>query len=285
MNILERLEDRRRDWQSTCALSINEYARNLVARLSGLLPDPVGPLSADQSAQLAAINEAIRVWAAKHLLPHCLAWLRESKQWPDSLAKDDIVYLELTAALQYLPFFQPYPPEPSSRLPVWSPALAAACGAALGMLLLTPLTVLLLGQREIGLFTGGVLGSAAPVMLVGILAAAVRVQAALSFALWASAAGSFAGGVLSYWRRRSTGWLRGSLGLLATRFVVFLARPQIAWPDREQYLRCIHQQLSPYLCHVADLVLAWCWAHPARLPAAPEGEVGATPYPAPFPMS
>ncbi|HEY7157669.1 MAG TPA: hypothetical protein VH575_27180 [Gemmataceae bacterium] len=274
MSILERLEDCRRDWQNACVAPIEQHARHLMERLSDILPDPAGPLTDEQSAQLAAALEGTRDWAEKRLLPLCLSWLRETKLWPDPAARDGFVHVELTAALQHLPPFEPCPPEPASHPPTRCSSFVAACGAALGMFLLTPLTLLLLGQREIGLFAGGILGSAGLVALIRRLAASPRMRPALTAALVASAAGSLLGGVWSYWRQRSTGWLRAALGLLVTVLVVLLARPRIEWPSRQAYLLHICHQLGPHLRHVADLVLAWCWAHPARLPARPEAPGG-----------
>jgi hypothetical protein len=183
----------------------------------------------------------------------------------------------LAAALQHLPSFEPPPPEATPQLPAWSSPVAAACGALLGMLLLTPLTLLLLGQRDVGLLAGGVLGSAALVSLVGVLSAAPRVRAAVSTVLLVSGTGSLVAGVWSYWRAQSTGWLRGSLGLLATGFVVFLARPRLNWPARAEYLQRVRRQLSLHLGQVADLVLGWCWAHPSRLPAPSQVQPEAAP--------
>jgi hypothetical protein len=218
------------------------------------------------------VNGATREWAEKCLLPQCLTWLREAKVWPDSAALDEFVLRELVAALQQLPALELSLPEATPRLPVWSSAVAAGGGALLGMLLLTPLALLLVGQRDIGLCVGGILGSAALVTLVGLLAGAPQIRAAVSSVLLVSGTGSLVGGVWAYWRNQSTGWLRGSLGVLGTGFVVFLARPRLVWPARAEYLQRVRGQLVTHLGHVADLVLAWCWSHPGRLPAGPQGE-------------
>lgn len=266
------MEDKRRDWHKVCAASTDECTKTLTTRLSGFLPDPVGPLTAEQSARLAAVGDAARQWAEKDLLPECRQWLRESKLWPQSADSDELIQRELVAALQELPVFEPPPPEPVPRLPAWSLALAAACGAMVGMLLATPLTLLLLGQRDVGLFVGGILGSASLVALVNLLATAPQVRTAVSSVLLVSGAGSIIGGVWSYWRNQSTGWLRAGLGLLATYFVVFLARPRLVWPARTEYAQRVVQQWRKHLGHVADLVFAWCWAHPSRWPSQVGGE-------------
>jgi hypothetical protein len=277
MNPLDRLEDKRRDWRRVCAASADECARTLAARLAGFLPDPVGPLTAEQSARLAAAGDAARQWAETDLLPQCRNWLRESRLWPQSADSDEWIRRELVAALQELPAFEPPPPEPVPRLPAWSSALAAACGAMVGMLLATPLTLLLLGQREFGLFVGGILGSASLVALVNLLATAPQVRTAVASVVLVSGAGSIFAGVWSYWRNQSTGWLRGGLGLLATYLVIFLARPRLAWPARTPYVQQVAQQWRKHLGHVADLVLAWCWAHPSRWPSQGGGEQNRSP--------
>jgi hypothetical protein len=262
---VERLEDAHRDWWSVCAKGIEECVHDEVLHLSGRLPDPVGPVTPVMAAHLADVNRCLREWSEKTLLSQCLAWMRETKRWPDSVSGDGCAHSELTAALQNLPSFEMPVPEPTFQVPAWSSAVAAASGAFLGMLLLTPLTLLLLGQRETGLFAGGIIGSASLVALVGILAKTPRVRAALAFALPLAAAGSLLGGLWSYWRGNSTSWLRASLGLLATGFVILLSRPQPKWPAREEFLKHIRKQIHLHLREVAELVLAWCWAHPARL--------------------
>jgi hypothetical protein len=138
------------------------------------------------------------------------------------------------------------------------------------MLLLTPLALLLLNQREVGLFVGGIAGSVGLVMLIGFLAASPRLRGAMSSALVVAGTGSIAGALWSYWKgRQSTNWFRASLGFLASGFVLLLAHPRLRWPARADYLPRVRRELDSHLRHVADLILAWCWAHPARLPAPP----------------
>jgi hypothetical protein len=73
------------------------------------------------------------------------------------------------------------------------------------------------------------------------------------------------GGVWAYWRGGSAGWLRASVGLLAVSLVVLLARPRTG-AARADFGRKLQGPLREHLRHVADLVLAWCWAHPDRQP-------------------
>jgi hypothetical protein len=270
MILLERLEDKRQDWQAECSGPIDEGVRDLGVRLSRLLPDPAGPLTAEQ---LTTINTEVwdgaRAWVEKHLLPRCLDWLRAAKQWPEADAGEH-AHPELAAALQHLPRFELPAPEPTLRLPVASTAIAAAVGAALLMLLVAPLAHLAMNSRELGLFAGGILGSAGLVALVSWLAATPKIRKALSTAMTVSTAGTLVGGVWSFWRQSATGWLRGSLGLLGTSFVLFVARPRLEWPSRESYLTHVREPLKLHLRHVADLVLGWCWAHPVRYPDTPE---------------
>jgi hypothetical protein len=138
-------------------------------------------------------------------------------------------------------------PEPVLELPLWRLACAAAVGALLGMLVLTPLTRLLLGMRDVGLLLGAPLGAA-----LGV--AAVRgasrskwlrrgLMAALGVATVAEVWALFSGmGVLRRLRRLMGG--RGSalkrIALyLAAGFVLVFARPKahVSRGQQEQLAR------------------------------------------------
>jgi len=275
--MLHRLEDHRRAWQDLCNGPIDECVARLIPQVSGLVGGP-NPPAESQLAQVAdGLRQGIHDWANSHLVGNCLTWLRENGEWPRPEKDLEYVRTELAAALQHLPRFDLAPPVSIPVIPVSSWVIAAACGAALGMFLFAPLTLLVMGQREVGLFLGGVLGAAALPLVVGLLARAPSVRAALTYALTVSAAGSLIGGVWAYWKQRSTGWLRGSLGLIVGAVVVFLARPRLEWSARDAYLEQTRQNLRAFLRHIADLVLAWCWAHLSRQPPGllPAGEVGA----------
>jgi len=96
----------------------------------------------------------------------------------------------------------------------------------------------LFGQREVGLFSGGIVGASALVAALGLLARSPMVRSTLGVALTASSAGSLLGALFSYWRNRSgAGWIRAAIGLLASAFVTLLARPRVDRPSRGDLAR------------------------------------------------
>jgi hypothetical protein len=161
-------------------------------------------------------------------------------------------------------------------MPTRSWVVTAGVGALLGMALLTPVSLLLFGQREVGLGLGSILGAAALVALVGTLARNPNVRSVVAQILGLSAAGTLLGGLWAYWRKGSTGWLRGSLGLGAASLLLLLTRPKMESAVDPVQLR---KTLQAHLEHVADLVLAWCWAHPDRVPARPDVTPASTALP------
>jgi hypothetical protein len=57
--------------------------------------------------------------------------------------------------------------------------------------------------------------------------------------------------------------------LLAGSVLVYTLRPRTQLPSRGDCLESLTAQLRALLHHDADLILAWCWAHPDRAPAPP----------------
>jgi hypothetical protein len=262
MQSIYRLEDLRRDWQVRCAPRIEAAVHGTEAELFGLLAAK-GETPESRLAQASAAAEREAQAVAGRLLADCPDWLRERKLWPDE-SPGDWVGRELEAALQHLPAVPLYLPPLAPVMPTRSWVIAAAVGALAGMALMTPFSLLLFGQRELGLGVGGTLGAAALVGLVGALARSPEVRSVVAQVLALSAAGTLLGGIWAYWRKGSTGWLRGSLGLGAASLLLLLTRPRMeSTIDRLQ----LRKTLQAHLEHAADLVLAWCWAHPGRVPA------------------
>ncbi|MCU0702713.1 MAG: hypothetical protein MUF18_01825 [Fimbriiglobus sp.] len=191
-------------------------------------------------------------------------WLIAQNCWPKNTPADWLRN-DLRAAAVELPS----PPDVESRIelevPTRSWVIAAGVGAAAGMTLLTPLSLLLFGQREIGLGLGGILGSIGCVTLVGVLAGREKVRQVLAAALTASAVGTFAGGLWTALRGGSNDLLKGSFGLGLLAAILYLTRPrQTTRVDREAVRRAVRAHWE----HVADLILAWAWAYAARQPAS-----------------
>jgi hypothetical protein len=274
MQPIYRLEDLRSDWQDRCAARIEEAARAAEGELSGLLTADGEALEVRLARASEAAEREARA-AAGRLLADCPDWLRERKLWPDE-SPGDWVDRELEAALQHLP---PVPlglPPPALVMPTRSWVIAAAVGALAGMALMTPFSLLLFGQSELGLGLGGIFGAAALVALVGALARSPQARSIVAQLLVPSAAGTLLGGIWAYWRKGSTGWLRGSLGLGAAALLLLLTRPRMESGVDPVQLR---KTLKAHLEHAADLVLAWCWAHPGRVPAGPPPKPRPDPLP------
>jgi hypothetical protein len=65
---------------------------------------------------------------------------------------------------------------------------------------------------------------------------------------------------------------------LGTWLLLATVRPRSVLPACKDVLAALNDQVGRHLVHNADLVLAWCWAHPARLQPtaqspAPTGEL------------
>jgi hypothetical protein len=277
----ERLEDLRTPWQAACGPAIDEAASRIAEQATNRLAPSSDEAASPTPPELSpAVDPLVRDWAEGVLLPTCLRWLKDTNRWPGDDRRDDaVVHDEMAAALQHLPTFPGSIPPPSLTLPLRAWAMAAAIGAGTGMLLLTPVSLVLLGQREIGLFAGGIAGATTLVVVLGILAGTPAVRSALGTALTVSSAGSLLAALVSHWRSRpGVGWFRAALVTLASAFVTLLARPRVERLRRVDLVRELQHRLPGHLRHVADLVLSWCWVHPARESGA---QSSSPPFPAP----
>lgn len=282
---MRRLEDLRPEWQTSCAPLIQECVDGIATRVTGMLATPVEKARAEYDSEFALlVQQLVREWADRRLLPHCLRFLREGNLWPNTESSDALVCAEMTAGLQKMPGFLCKLPASEPAVPLRSWTIAAGLGALAGMIPGALLSWALTERREAGLVIGAVMGAIGLVTLVGVLAESPGVRTALTYALTVSTAGTLFGGVRAYWKQESTsGWLKGGLGLIAAWFVVFLARPRLNAPAREKVVEQLRHDVASHLRHVADLVLSWCWAHPERLPrtktAATSTEAEALPGP------
>jgi hypothetical protein len=280
---MHRLEDLRTDWQVSCEPLVNDCVTGVAPKLSALLANSTDRPTAEHCSEMAALaDQAVRQWAEKRLLPHCLDWLHQGKHWANAEADGSFVRAEMAAALQHIPPFRPQLPEPTPAVPVQSWAIAAGVGALAGMIPGALLSWALTERREAGLVLGGVAGAVGLVVTVGMVARSSAVRTALTYVLSVSAAGTLLGGLRAYWRQQPTaGWLRGGFGLLAAAFVVLLARPRLTYPAPDAVRKQLREDLRAHLWHAADLVLAWCWAHPQRQPqkTKPDKVEGPEPLP------
>jgi hypothetical protein len=282
MPSLHRLEDLAPDWQKHAAGLIEPALPDLVRKLSAELPEPVPVQSPEVLAKLAeAARQSARHFCEGQLLPACLAWLQANQHWPHREANMQRVRAELAAALEKLPKLQPVLPAPTSTLSPWGWVLPAGGGAALGALLLTPLSLLLLANREVGLFVGSVLGALGTVALLALLATRPRLLAAVRTSLATAGAATLAGGVWQAVRGRSYGWLKASGYFLAAWLLVLTVRPRHQLPTRGECAASLTEQLRALLQHDADLILGWCWSHPERLPPSPVNTVVTAALPEP----
>jgi hypothetical protein len=249
---------------------IEECVQGVTPKMSANLADRPARGQAHPASEIAAAaNQAAHDWASQKLLPRCLQWLHAEGHWPEAGAEESFARQELAAALQHAPPFQPMLPEPVPVLPLSSWVITAGLGALLGMLPCALLGWALTGQREAGLVLGGILGAMGLVLAVGLIASAPAVRSAITYALALSSAGTVLGGLWAYWKKESTAsWLRGAVGVAVGWVVVLLARPRLDWPARDAALAGAQEQLRGHLRYLADLLLAWCWAHPMRAPQA-----------------
>jgi hypothetical protein len=278
-----RLEDLTSDWQKYSAGLIEQAVPDLVHQLGPELPDPIAVQSPEVIAKVTeTARQVTRRFGELQLLPACLAWLQANQHWPHREANMQRVQAELATALEHLPRLQPILPAPTSVLSPWGWVLPAGGGAALGALLLTPLALLLFGNREVGLFLGGVLGAVVVVAFLALLATRPRLLSMVRASLATAGAVTLGGGVWQAVRGRSFGWLKASGYLLAGWLLVYTLRPRVQLPSRAECVERLTEQLRALLRHDADLILGWCWSHPERVPPTPVSPTVATGLPEPI---
>jgi hypothetical protein len=278
MTKYDRLEDVTPEWRAYFVQNLAGAEEGQVRhRVEAVLPERVAtgdPVQVDRI--IVAILDARRSRLREAVLPACLKWLRANGCWNDGEIPEVRALNEIAVALDRLAPFEPRLPAPEATVENLSWVLPPAVGAALGAVALTPLSLLLFRSVEFGLFVVGVMGVAALVALVGVLASKPDVVAGLETGLkWVG----FIAMPVGIWRGlwgRSTGWLRASAYTLASWLLLGIVRPRIELPSRAEVLAALADQVRRLLLHDADLVLAWCWSHPDRL-----GQAGQVPSPAP----
>ncbi|CAH2598634.1 conserved membrane protein of unknown function [Rhodovastum atsumiense] len=230
--------------------------------------DALPPWRAQAQSLLAAGQEptAAPDAAFARLGPACLSWMAAAGCWPNTDADMARVEAEILAALHHLTL----PTAPAERVEVAGSAWAvpAAGGAALGALLVSPLTWIWLGNRAIGLFIGATLGAYLAVRGLAMLLERPALVAAVRSAATLSGGGMVVGGVWRAIRGQSIGLFRSVMWLAVAPLLLTLLQKQMtqlrAGPSRPGAgLRQADRT------HLADLALAVCWAHPDRLSPRP----------------
>ena len=179
------------------------------------------------------------------------------------------VEAEVQAALHQL--VEPLPEdEPAVEIRGAAWAGPAAVGAAVGALIVSPLTWIWFDNRAIGLFVGGTLGAFLAVRGLAALLDRPALVSALRSAASLTGGGMIVGGMWRAIRGQSIGLFRSVMWLtiapllltvLQSRLVALRSGPSANDPLRQR----------AELVQVADLALAVCWTHPDRLP--PQAEV------------
>jgi hypothetical protein len=279
MTKTDRLEDVTPAWRASFTKKLIQAEVELVRRnVAELLPERV---DVADPVLIRRINDAVgharRDSVRESVLPECLSWLREHGFWIDGEGAETRAKNEIGAnADGIVPFELKQPAQVLSvKNSAW--VVPAAAGAALGAIALAPLSNLVAGSSHLGLFLGGVLGAAGLVALVGALASMPEVTRGLETGLkWVG----FIALPLGFWRGirgRPTGLLRAAFYTVASWLLLGTVRPRTVLPSRAEVLAALDEQVGGLLIHDADLVLAWCWAHPDRLgkptPAAPPGDL------------
>jgi hypothetical protein len=215
-------------------------------------------------AEAAAPAPDPRAELRERVVPACIEWLGQQGHWLNPAADLARVRAEVQSAVSQLPA----PAEGAAEaveVPPHAWALPAALGAALGALALSPLTWLWLENRQVGLLVGGVLGAYALVRGLAALAARPRLRAVLNAALATAGAAGLAAGVWRAVRGRPAGLLRDALCLAGAWLLLASVRPRRAAPAPAERA-ALRVRLERQLSSGADLVLAFCWSHPDRLP-------------------
>jgi hypothetical protein len=267
MTKFDRLEDVTPEWRTYFSDKLAGAEVEQVRRgVEAVLPERVDvgdPVQLDRIT--VAVRDATRRRVRESVMPACLGWLRENGYWAEGEARENRALHEIAGALDGLAPFQPRLPTPVATVKNLSWVIPSAAGAALGAVALTPLSLLLLNSREVGLFAGGVLGAAGLVALVGVLASRPDLVGGLESGLKWVGFLALPVGVWRGLRGRPAGWLRATAYTLASWLLLGTVRPRTALPSRAEVLAALDDQLHRLLLHDADLVLAWCWAHPDRL--------------------
>jgi hypothetical protein len=269
MTGMHRFEDLLPDWRKAYAERVAAAAAVVAKEAATGLPVPVDLGHARRAALSAVVSDAAARFAVDELLPAVLGWLAERQLGPPEAVVHRVRVEAATALRQRLPTFDAQLPLPASRIPFFSWAVAAVGGAVLGCLALTPLSLLLLGQREPGLMVGGPAGAGLTVGLLAWLSQRPKILDALQKVVGAAGVIAALGGVVQVFRQRSFGTLKTAAWIAGAWLVLLTARPRLVAPTRDECQESLRPQVERFLAHAADLVLALCWSHPDRNEAAP----------------
>lgn len=195
-----------------------------------------------------------------------LKWLDQQGHWHNPLAKKDQVLAEVRAAAVQFATLPSSEIEDTVGIPNRAWALTGAIGAALGALIISPLTWLWFENRAIGMFLGGVLGTLAVNWGLAIIAERPQVQAFLRNAAATAGAGMVGTGLWRAARGQPLSWFLPIMILSGILLLLSLVRPR-PLPGKSDVMRR-HLYAASRLRYCADLILAISWVHPDRLPSA-----------------
>jgi hypothetical protein len=237
--------------------------------VEAVLPERVDVVDPAQVERIVlAVVEARRGRVRDSVMPACLGWLCEKGFWTEDEARENRALNEIAGALDGLTPFEPRLAAPVVSVKNLAWIIPAAVGAAIGAIVLGFMSKLVFTTNEFGLFVGGILGAAGLVALVGVLASRPDIASGLETGLkWVG----FIAVPLGFWRGlrgRPLGWLRAGAYTLASWLLLGTVRPRVVLPSRAEVLAALDDPIHDLLFHDADLVLAWLWAHPARLEPA-----------------
>jgi hypothetical protein len=264
MNKAFRLEDLLPDWRDECRGKITDWTTQLSDRATVEFPaDEVAISDKTQRQVQMAVSDPAQEFVADDLLASSLDLLKAQGLVEPSITGR--VREEVGTSLRLsLPAFHPFLPPSTARIPYASWALFAAAGAILGCFVSAELGVLLSSPREPWLFIGGAVGAGLSVGLLAWLSQRPEVLNVLEkLAALASGLTGIAG-VLRMFRGQSFGLLKAAGWFFGGWLLLRLARARLKGPTRDQVRETLRPQINAYLVHGADLVLALCWAHPAR---------------------
>ncbi|MFO0869946.1 MAG: hypothetical protein U0935_13520 [Pirellulales bacterium] len=253
-------------WQTDCAPLLNDMVQRWLAeQRAAVTATPVKVAPAGQPPAPRPLDITLRLWIEQTLVPFCARWLAarlaDGKEASSLSAPVEPSHLRL----------RDLPPPPALRqaddewsVPGSSWSLAAALGASAGMLAGAPLSLLVLGGRELGLFLGAIAGSAAAVAALAKLSQSPGLRRWVVIASTASAATATVRGCLGGGR---SAWWRATFLAAGSTLLACLATPR---PTRTRQIANLQEQelqLRRHLEHLADLILAWTWTSVATSPS------------------
>ncbi len=246
-------------WQTDCAQLLTDVAQRWLAeQRAALTVTPAKATPVDQPPATRPLDITLRHWTEQTLVPFCARWLSARLASGNEASSVSVPLEPSHLRLRDLP----PPPTLCTAVDEWSVpgsswALAAALGAAAGMLAGAPLSLLVLGGRELGLFLGALAGSAAAVALLAKLSQSPGLRRWVVVASTASTAAATVHGCLG---GRRSAWWRTTFLAAASTLLACLATPR---PTRTRQIANLQEQerhLRRHLEHLADLILAWTWA-------------------------